>query len=90
MARCGICGQGINSTYIRIGEKSLLKKVGYYCSNCLIPFNLDQKPYTVNEKPYTVNRIENGQNIAPLNKIRSLGWDLDPGPLPYQGNALPG
>jgi hypothetical protein len=21
---------------------------------------------------------------------RSLGRDLDPGPLPYQGNALPG
>ena len=24
------------------------------------------------------------------NKLRSLGGDLDPRPLPYQGNALPG
>jgi hypothetical protein len=83
MAKCPLCGQGINSTYIRVGEKSLLKKVGYYCSICDIPFNKEQKPYTV-------NRVENGQNIVPLNKMRSLGWDLDPGPLPYQGNALPG
>jgi hypothetical protein len=90
MARCSICDKGINSTYIRVGERSLLKKVGYYCTNCDMPFNKDQKPYMVNEKPYTVNRIEERQNIVPLNNIRSLGWDLDPGPLPYQGNALPG
>src|SRR5688572_29771275 len=25
-----------------------------------------------------------------VSKIKSLGRDLDPGPLPYQGNALPG
>ena len=25
-----------------------------------------------------------------MSKIKSLGRDLDPGPLPYQGNALPG
>jgi hypothetical protein len=51
---------------------------------------LDQKQYTVNEKPYTVNRFANSQIIAPFDKIKSLGRDLDPGPLPYQGNALPG
>jgi hypothetical protein len=54
VTKCSICHQGINSTYIRVGEKSLLNKVGYYCSNCDIHYDLDQKPYTKNEKPYTV------------------------------------
>jgi hypothetical protein len=57
---------------------------------CDMAVTLDQKPYTVNEKPYTVNRFANSQIIAPFDKIKSLGRDLDPGPLPYQGNALPG
>ena len=58
VTKCSICHQGINSTYIRVGEKSLLNKVGYYCSNCDIHYDLNQKPYTKNEKPYTVNKIE--------------------------------
>ena len=29
-------------------------------------------------------------NIGTCAQKRSLGRDLDPGPLPYQGNALPG
>ena len=82
MAKCSSCGQGINSTYIRVGEKSILKKIGYYCPICVIYYDLFQKPYTV-------NKTENSQIIAPLVKIASLGRDLDPGPLPYQGNALP-
>ena len=90
MTRCSCCGQGINSTYIRVGEKSILKKIGYYCPICVIYYDLFQKPCTVNEKPYTVNKTENSKIIAPLVKIASLGRDLDPGPLPYQGNALPG
>ena len=88
--RCSTCGQGINSAYIRVGERSLLKKVGYFCINCNTPCTLDQKPYMVNEKPYTVNNKEKSENIAPFLKKGSLGRDLDPGPLPYQGNALPG
>jgi hypothetical protein len=33
----------------------------------------------------------NKARIEPIErKQRSLGRDLDPGPLPYQGNALPG
>ena len=28
--------------------------------------------------------------LPSLHKLESLGRDLDPGPLPYQGNALPG
>ena len=90
MVKCSTCGQGINSAYIRVGERSLLKKVGYFCINCNMAVTLDQKPYMVNEKPYTVNRLANSQIIASFSEIKSLGRDLDPGPLPYQGNALPG
>jgi hypothetical protein len=32
MTKCRKCNSGINSTYIRQGEKGLWKKVGYYCS----------------------------------------------------------
>ena len=31
-----------------------------------------------------------GSDIKNIAQSRSLGRDLDPGPLPYQGNALPG
>jgi hypothetical protein len=89
MTKCLVCRRRANA-YIRIGKKSIFRKIGHYCSSCDVQYNLANKPYTVNEKPYTVIRIEECQNIAPLSKIRSLGWDLDPGPLPYQGNALPG
>ena len=54
MTKCRVCHQGINSTYIRVGQKSLLNKVGFYCSSCDIYYDLDKKPYTKNEKPYTV------------------------------------
>src|SRR5690349_9436641 len=54
MARCIGCSRGINSTYIRVGEKSLLKKVGFYCTHCDTHYDFKQKPYTKNEKPYTV------------------------------------
>jgi hypothetical protein len=37
------------STYIRVGEKSLLNKVGFYCSNRDFYYDLDQKPDTKNE-----------------------------------------
>ena len=53
MANC-TSHKGIISTYIRVGQKSLLNKVGYYCSNCDIHYDLNQKPYTKIEKPYTV------------------------------------
>jgi hypothetical protein len=48
---------------------------------------------------YTQNLSANPQMLESSNKARigllkpkqeSLGRDLDPGPLPYQGNALPG
>ena len=47
VTKCSIFHQGINSTYIRVGKKSLLNKVGFYCSNCDIHYDLEQKPYTV-------------------------------------------
>ena len=68
-------------------ELPLLKKNGFISSatDCL--------------SAYTQNLSSNPQNLKSRNKARiellkpkevSLGRDLDPGPLPYQGNALPG
>jgi hypothetical protein len=71
MARCLNCHQGINSTYIRVGEKSLLNKVGFYCRSCDIYYDLDQKPYTKNEKPYTVGgRWSSLVKIPPLTRAQ--------------------
>jgi hypothetical protein len=48
---------------------------------------------------YTQSLSANPQRVESSSRARiqllkpkgaSLGWDLDPGPLPYQGNALPG
>ena len=80
----GRCRQGINSTQIRVGEKSILKKIGYYYAICVIYYNLSKK-HARYEKPYTVNRTENSQIVAPLFKLTSLDRDLDSRPLPYQG-----
>jgi hypothetical protein len=67
VTKCSICHQGVNSTYIRVGQKSSLNKVGYYRSNCDIHYDLDQKPYTKNEKPYTVGgRWSSLVKIPPL------------------------
>jgi hypothetical protein len=49
---------------------------------------------TANRNSVTAN-CDRNQKLRPLdNEIqaqkKSLGRDLDPGPLPYQGNALPG
>ena len=91
MAKCSHCGEGINSTYIREGSKGILCKLGYYCFTCDAYYDLpSEKLYTVNAK--TVYSYFNNENrIWPFFlKIKSLGRDLDPGPLPYQGNALPG
>jgi hypothetical protein len=41
MGRCSQCGEGINSSYIREGEKGLLKKTGYYCPACDIYYSLN-------------------------------------------------
>jgi hypothetical protein len=97
MAKCTVCHQGINSTYIRVGEKSLLNKVGYYCSNCDVYYDLNQKPYTKNEKPYTVNKIEKSPILPPFYKTREPWPGFGPGtsalprlyPLIDKGVAAP-
>jgi hypothetical protein len=67
VTKCIQCRRGINSTYIRVGQRSLLNKVGYYCSNCDSHYDLNQKPYTKNEKPYTVGgRWSSLVKIPPL------------------------
>jgi hypothetical protein len=40
MTRCRKCNNGINSTYIREGEKGLWKKIGYYCPVCDIYYDM--------------------------------------------------
>jgi hypothetical protein len=67
VTKCIQCHKGINSTYIGVGQNSLLNKVGYYCSNCDIHYDLNQKPYTKFEKPYTVGgRWSSLVKIPPL------------------------
>ena len=56
MTKCQFCHRGLNSTYIRIGSSGSLKKIGSYCNDCNLHYNLEQKLYTVNEKLYTVYR----------------------------------
>ena len=79
VTKCTVCHQGINSTYIRVGEKSLLNKVGYYCSNCDVYYDLNQKPYTKNEKPYTVNKIEKTPILPTFYKTREPWPGFGPG-----------
>lgn len=45
MTRCRKCNNGINSTYIREGEKGLWKKIGYFCPVCDIYYDMKSKPY---------------------------------------------
>jgi hypothetical protein len=86
MTRCPNCKAGISSTYVR-GPRRLFTKFGYFCKKCNSVYTLDKKVYTL----LNINgQIEKGQNEALRPFLGSLGRDLDPGPLPYQGNALPG
>jgi hypothetical protein len=55
MAKCTNCHKGLNSSYIRINSTGSLKKIGFFCSNCTLHYDLNQKLYTVNEKLYTVS-----------------------------------
>ena len=45
MVRCNLCNNGINSTYIREGKKSMWRKIGYYCSVCDNYYNLKSQIY---------------------------------------------
>ena len=61
MTKCQFCHQGLNSTYIRTGSSGLFKKIGSYCNDCDLHYDLEQKLYIVNGKLYTVS---NGQGFG--------------------------
>ena len=63
-------------------ELPLIEKSGFFY-NDLTKFGKKLTDYSKVEKSIVSNFINCAQK-------RSLGRDLDPGPLPYQGNALPG
>jgi len=46
VVKCPKCGRGINSTYIREGERALWKKIGYFCTICNVHYDMKLKPYT--------------------------------------------
>ena len=51
MAKCSLCGQGVNSTYIREGSKGLTRKIGYHCIKCDDYYDLtSEKLHKVNTK----------------------------------------
>ena len=64
-------------------ELPLIQKSGLI-SEDLTVFSKDLTTYC---KAGNSINYSNAENCA---QNRSLGRDLDPGPLPYQGNALPG
>src|SRR5919202_4976513 len=64
-------------------ELPLLMKNGFISSNDALSV------YTQNlsANPQSLQRSNKATNKLLFTKQRSLGRDLDPGPLPYQGNA---
>jgi hypothetical protein len=77
MTRCDRCGTGLNSTYIRIGERSVLTKVGFFCRRCDLYLDLNyakyEKPCTVDEKPCTV-LANNNVNAEDSRRAGGLAW----------------
>ena len=71
MAGCTTCNKGLNSTYIRTGSSGLLKKIGSYCDDCNLHYDLGQKLYTVNEIPYTVSNY-NGLDTSFYINLNSI------------------
>ena len=63
-------------------ELPLIEKSGFFYNDLTI-FGKILTDYSKIEK-------SNITNIVNCAQKSSLGRDLDPGPLPYQGNALPG
>jgi hypothetical protein len=64
-------------------EKGFISPSSYNSSLSVYTQNLSANPQ--------LHESTKGARIEPLEtKQGSLGRDLDPGPLPYQGNALPG
>jgi hypothetical protein len=69
-------------------ELPLLMKNGFISSAT----NADLSVYTqtLSANPQILESSNKARNELLKPKQESLGRDLDPGPLPYQGNALPG
>ena len=67
MTKCQFCHKGLNSSYIRTTSKGRLTKIGYFCSDCELYFDSNQRVYTVNEKLYTV--FNNDQVIDHIAKF---------------------
>jgi hypothetical protein len=64
-------------------EKGFISPSSYNSSLSVYTQNLSANPQ--------LHESAKGARIEPFKtKQGSLGRDLDPGPLPYQGNALPG
>ncbi len=64
-------------------ELPLIEKSGIILDDLTV-FSKD--PTICSKAKYSIN----SPNSANCAQNKSLGRDLDPGPLPYQGNALPG
>jgi hypothetical protein len=68
-------------------ELPLLMKNGFISST---NDNLSVSPQNLSAITQKLQSSNKAENELLFTKEGSLGWDLDPGPLPYQGNALPG
>ena len=67
-------------------ELPLLMKNGFISSNN----DLSVYPQNLSANTQRLQSSNKAGNELLFTKQGSLGRDLDPGPLPYQGNALPG
>ena len=74
MTKCSLCGQGVNSTYIREGSKGMLRKIGYRCSYYDLT---SEKLYTVNAKTVrsNFNREEQDSGSFWQNKEPWPAWN---------------
>jgi hypothetical protein len=83
MVKCANCKAGLNSTYIRLGRKSLLKKIRFYFMQCNLYLDLNYAKYekqcTIYEKPYTVlqNKSTNSNMNVGAGGLAWLRYRLD-------------
>jgi hypothetical protein len=57
VVKCPKCNRGINSTYIREGQKALWKKIGYFCVICNAHYDTKIKPHVKGKAPTDDRRI---------------------------------
>ena len=77
MPRCDKCNSGLNSSYIRVGRKGLLHKIGYFCVQCGLYLDLlnapKEKLCTVPEKLCTV-LMHSDVNADDSRRAGGLAW----------------